>query len=312
MLRPSISPTWFTFIGVFSSEFWYVLMTVTAMCFVVLSLLYYIQLRGYTFSANNFTPQSVSESSLIRLNVSSLDQDRLPKKIAKTRISTSLKVFLFFLFIYFWLIKESYNAGLISSFVHPTYKSDINALEDLLDYPNYQLILWNGTSIVQEFEFAQEWPYKQIWETQLQSNEEAYVHSFKEAETLMIKNKKYVYFEIINQVENSLENYPCDIVRSSKTYFQRPAALGFRKNSPYLSLFNYNLGMYKQSGVLSNLASIKRHSTYTADCQGNQTLSVTYKQVFSAFLVFGIGIGISLLNAIIEFLFKVHLKKFKT
>ena len=172
--------------------------------------------------------------------------------------------------------------------------------------------MWNGTSIVQEFEFAQEWPYKQIWETQLQSNEEAYVHSFKEAETLMIKNKKYVYFEIINQVENSMENYPCDIVRSSKTYFQRPAALGFRKNSPYLSLFNYKLGMYKQSGVLSNLASIKRHSTYTAGCQGNQTLSVTYKQVFSAFLVFGIGIGISLLNAIIEFLFKVHLKKFKT
>ena len=121
-----------------------------------------------------------------------------------------------------------------------------------------------------------------------------------------------MYFEIINQVENSLENYPCDIIRSSKTYFQRPAALGFRKNSPYLSLFNYKLGMYKQSGVLSNLASIRRHSTYTADCQGNQTLSVTYKQVFSAFLVFGIGIGISLLNAVVEFLCKRYLKPCKT
>ena len=61
--------------------------------------IYYIQLSGYTFSANNLMTKSVSESSLIRLNVPSLDQNRLPQKIARRRISTSLKVFLFFLFV---------------------------------------------------------------------------------------------------------------------------------------------------------------------------------------------------------------------
>ena len=218
----------------------------------------------------------------------------------------SFKILIFVICLVGWLNKEAYNGGLISSLIHQRYESEINKLEDILYHPSYQLVLRKGTASVQYFEDSEEWPHKQLWESQLKNKTVAYVDRILDAESLLLKEKKYVYFDIISKVERIFESYPCNIIRSQNTYFQRPVALAFKKNSHYLGLFNHKLGQYKESGIIANMVSLKESPKGVVTCPSYKNIAIGYESVFSAFVVFTMGLMLSVVYLIFEVMYKKY------
>ena len=199
------------------------------------------------------------------------------------------------------MLKEAYTGGLISSLVSKQFESDINSLEDFLKHPNYQLILRNGTASVHYFSEAKVSPHKEIWENLLNNNSVAYVNEPGDAEKRIMENSKEIYFDINSHIEPTFENYPCNITRADKTYFQRSFALGFKKNSPYLKLFNYKINQYYEHGVLAKMRAFKKIRKEHIKCPTEDIESIGYETIFSAFVLLGVGLICSLLYALAEF-----------
>ena len=78
--------------------------------------------------------------------------------------------------------------------------------------------------------------------------------------------------------------------------------MAVQKNSQHLSLFNYRLRIYRETGILLNMASLKRNSKGGIDCQPHQTHSIGYQEIFSAFVFLITGISLALQIIVIELL----------
>ena len=300
MASPSVSPSWYTFLDVFDYWYWCAIMIIFVSSSLVLTLFFFKLGEAKAYKATTFFQDLASSTSVVLLSL--VEFDMFPNGKRNLRFSNALRIMILIISYMGWLIKEAYNGGLISSLVYPRLYSDISSLEDLLIHPEYQLVLLRGTASIQQFRDHDNWPYTQIWNQQLNDNPKAFVDSRAEAEKGLLADKRLVYFDLINIVESSFENYPCNIIRSWKTYFHSSAAMALQKNSQYLSLFNYRLRLYRETGILLNMASLKRYSKGGVDCQAHQTNSIGYQEIFSGFVFLITGISLALIIVVVELL----------
>ena len=297
MARPSISPSWTTFLEVFEAKYWLTLIAVILIC--SLTLVLFLQILPIN-QEEGFTMNFLSSTSIVLLSMGACDV--VTDKVKRFCTSNSFQVLIFVICLFGLVNKEAYTGGLISSLVSKQFQSDINFLEDFLTQPGYQLILRSGTASVQYFRDATETPHKDIWEKLLKNKTIAYVDELTKAEQLLLENKNYIYFEIVMQIDPIFENYPCRIIRADQTYFHRAFALGLQKNSPYLKMFNYKIRKYVESGVLANTGAMKKNPKGTVTCPSDTVKSIGYETIFSAFVLFGIGLALSVLYAWIEYI----------
>ena len=303
MAKPSISPSWSTFIDVCDRSYWCFLLGGSMILSLVLALFSQVLGRRNTSSfrldqvLSNFMPSL----SVVLLSMGACDV--FTKNVHSLCQSNAFKVLLFTVCLLGLLNKEAYTGGLISSLVNKQFESDINSLEDFLKHPNYQLILRNGTASVHYFSEARVSPHKEIWENILFNNSVAYVNEPGDAEKRIMENSKEVYFDIASQIEHMFENYPCNITRPDKTYFQRSFALGLSKNSPYLKLFNYKINQYKEHGVLAKMGAFTKVRKEDIKCPSEHIESIGYETIFSAFVILGVGLICSLLYILAELTF---------
>ena len=303
MAKPSVSPSWSTFIDVCDSSYWCSLIGGIMIFSLVLALFSQVLRRK---NASKFRLEQVLSNFLPSLSVVLLSMgacDVFTKNISSLCQSNAFKVLLFTVCLLGLLNKEAYTGGLISSLVSKQFESDINSLEDFLKHPNYQLILRNGTASVHYFSEAKVSPHKEIWENLLFNNSIAYVNEPGDAEKRIMENSKEVYFDIASQIEHMFENYPCNITRPDKTYFERSFALGMSKNSPYLKLFNHKINQYKEHGVLAKMGAFTKVRKEDIKCPSEHIESIGYDTIFSAFVVLGVGLICSLLYILAELTF---------
>ena len=308
MAKPSISQSWTTYLDVFSFLYWCVLFALLAFFAFILALFFFDKNDlDHSHIATSFFKEILSSASVMLLTLA--NEDLCIGRIKHLYRSYSFKVLIFVIGMLGWFVKESYTGGLISSLIDQRYESQINHLEDILFHQDYQLILKNGTASVQYFENAKEWPYKQLWDTQLKNNDKAYINNEADAEKLLLNYKKCVYFDRLSEVEPIFESYPCSIIRSRKTYFHHPIALAFKKNSPYLGLFNHQLRLYKESGILANMVSLKKNQKGMTNCRSDPLLYIGYETVCSAFAALTIGMAMAITYLIIELLYEKYYDK---
>ena len=129
------------------------------------------------------------------------------------------------------------------------------------------------------------------------------VRSFEEAEKVILEDHQKVYFDIINYVELAFESFPCEIIRSSNTYFHRSMALAFRKGSPYVKLFSSKIRQYKEYGLIDNMEGLKTNSKDNVLCTHDDVHELGYENIFSSFVFLGSGILLAMINFCVEYLF---------
>ena len=85
----------------------------------------------------------------------------------------------------------------------------------------------------------------------------------------------------------------CKIVATPGKYDFKPYAFGFQKDSPFLSLFNYNLNEMKEKGSLKQIQV--KYEPQPQICPDYSGKSLGVGSVFAAFGVLSSGVGIALI-----------------
>ena len=304
MAKPGITFSWSTFVDVFDKSYWIALCVIVFVIVFLLVAFFKNQTtlsKGRSCVSSNFST-FLSSTSMILLSLGSFETKI--DTIRNTYNSKATRIIFFVICVLGMTNKEIYTGGLISTLLDHRYISEITSLEDLLEKPGYQLVLRNGGASTQYFSLAKESPHEEIWKEQLDGNDMAYVPKVQYAENLILADKKYVYFDIISQIEPIFDSYPCKMVRAKKTYFHRAVALGFRKDSPYLKLFNSRISYYRQNGLIANMAALKKDPKGSVKCTENHFDPLGYKTVFSAFAILGIGLAFAIFYSTFEFFCK--------
>ena len=181
MAKPSISPSWATFVDVFDNSYWGSLLggiLVFSLAMAIFSRL--LDTKNCSKMSLKWTSSNfLSSLSVVLLGMGACDL--FTTKIKFLCQSNAFKMLLFMICLLGLLNKEVYTGGLISSLVSKQFQSDIKTLEDFLKYPEYQLLLRKGTASVQYFSEASQSPHREIWERLLKNQTIAYVGEPRDA-----------------------------------------------------------------------------------------------------------------------------------
>jgi hypothetical protein len=138
------------------------------------------------------------------------------------RLTTRILVMAICLFgaLNFW----SYNAGLVSLLTVEVFNVPINQLKDLLEKPQYQIMVVKSTSHEGYFKetskTSSDHVAYDIWTNMIKDNKEAYTQNTVTAELDLLADDKKVYFSQEMAVESTMGTYPCQIISSSTRYFK--------------------------------------------------------------------------------------------
>ena len=95
-------------------------------------------------------------------------------------------------------------------------------------------------------------------------------------------------------LSRTLDEYiNCKIVATPGKYDFKPYAFGFQKDSPFLSLFNYNLNEMKEKGSLKQIQV--KYEPPPQICPDYSGKSLGAGSVFAAFGVLFFGVGIAMI-----------------
>ena len=196
----------------------------------------------------------------------------------------------------------AYNAGLTSTLVVHHYHSKIRTLSDLIDHPDYAIILQTGTAGIQYFSQQDSLPHVKIWERLEKNKNKLFVKSFKEGEEALISDPKKVYFGMVHNLELAFDRYPCDVVRSPNTYLNRSVALALQKGSPYTKLFSRKIDRYTEYGLVDNMKGLNTKPKDNALCPQKDGLQLGYENIFSSFIYLSVGLFLSVSIFCVEYL----------
>lgn len=215
MKKPLQSINWLTFVEVFSLQYWLAVIVIGIV--LTLSLMSVKKwIENPERSGGN--PDMPSSSVSVGLALMSLDV----KQGNPHRLTTRILVMAICLFgaLNFW----SYNAGLVSLLTVEVFNVPINQLKDLLEKPQYQIMVVKSTSHEGYFKetskTSSDHVAYDIWTNMIKDNKEAYTQNTVTAELDLLADDKKVYFSQEMAVESTMGTYPCQIISSSTRYFK--------------------------------------------------------------------------------------------
>lgn len=291
MIRQGLGYKWTTFVDVFDPMFWTSAL-VTILCSAIfLSLLYNFAPREQDIGVTNAIGMSLA--SFTALGVDNFPQ-RIPGRILVLSILITGS-------LCYW----SYKGSLVSHLSVLIFTFPITSLEDVLHKEGYNLVIEDGTAYIDFFQAATKEENRvahELWNSRIQYKTEYLIKDVPSIESILLKDPKAVYFGPELHTKVSMPRYPCKIVDTSGPYFSVSLSWAFQKNSPYLPLFNFLLGQAKESGLDQKLIKAALDSKVNLDCDTVEASfsSISYREIFTAFFILGIGAALSLGMAIIE------------
>ena len=291
--RQEYEGSWYTYIEVFDSVVWFslLLMCLLASC---TGCIIFISTENKSCTTKYISSFGSAFSFFWgAFNVS--QGNDLTEKTTRVPIK-SLRIFTFFIYVFGVTMYCHYEGKLISHVISRDTPLPIYALQDILDNPEYQLMVQSGSAEENYFKLATEWPENKIWAKTMMGNEKAFVSSATMDTTLM-EDRKKILFSISYYSEMYMPNYPCNIRRLGETYLQGSSnALAFPIKSPYHEMFSHMLTKLKNFGTWDLILKRMNEDRYSVPCAREETtlVGVDYKTTFSLFAILAVGILISI------------------
>ena len=293
MQLPRQAVSWVTFLNVFDNLFWLTLLAIT----VALTLIFYII---FLFVNKEETITIGTSFATVYLSLMALsipvEGRRLPSRCLILSVSLTGA-----------LVYWAYNAGLVSLLTVEHFNLPVRSLNDIVANPSYKVVLQSGTAYVNYFKLAtaKTNPNAAIIWTRIQNEEEQSLFlDPKTIEQKLLEDSKLVYFGQEFQTTLQFSSIPCNIVPTSKPYFQVSVSLAFPKGSPYVSLFNYAINNIRQTGQVDRITKSAQLLKPPPSCTvlgGTSSFKpIQYENIFTAFLLLGAGILVAALSLYIE------------
>jgi hypothetical protein len=214
--------------------------------------------------------------------------------------ATSTKLLFFTVYAFAMMNGFIYSGALVSFLMVKEVNPVINNLQDILNNKEYQLMVLKGTGCEAYFKEAVRLPHAQLWNETMRGNDNALLRKRSVANEKIMEDKTNVYFE--TAYELSLENYPCEIMKSKASYYHIPIALPFRKDSPYRVIFGYYATTLRESGILECIGGdCKDGRGKAGDCSPSEDyMPINFGVVKIVFLLTSIGLFLSIICSVVE------------
>ena len=218
--------------------------------------------------------------------------------------NTTSKRIIFFTSVYFgFLVLVAFNAGLTSTLTIEVTDVPIQGLKDLESREGYSLHVLKGGATEAYLQGSKE-AQAVLSRGQVRDYESLYT-----AEERMIEDETYITFSV--GVFSDLVFDPCRITESPERYNIHDIGLPFKKDSPYLDLFNHQIGRLLDSGLYRKLVEDTRRHRGDEQCDARQKLKpISYHNIIAVFIVVSVGVGLSLCALLIELTVAKVYKKF--
>ena len=177
---------------------------------------------------------------------------------------------------------------------------------DIHKHTEYQLTLKRGTWQESMFRNSDNPTIKKLWQETMKDHENALVDSSR-LDSLLMENAHMVHFGEDFYTEPYLQHFPCDIIGSGTRSHKNSQALPQQKQSPFLSVFNQMILNMKAAGVTDKFMKELTFGKGELDVScgdGGDYKSLGYGNIFSVFIICGIGLVLAIFLCIIEWVHK--------
>lgn len=232
----------------------------------------------------------------------------------------------------------AYNAGLVSQLAVKSTTYPITSLEDLVDNPEFSLVLLYGAFFRDYFNGATQKSDRTahiLWQRMMQAPEKSLLRTMPEIEQALLNDKYLVYLDGYLSAVGEMKSVPCQIVPVSKAIsqvsklpheggcleqayrihlgeafyrFQNSVGWMVQKGSPYKDIFDFVLAkllmrglMDRQTKVHSRPENVACATSSKSDTQFNP---LTFNALQTPFLILAFGVFLSLVLCLIELLVK--------
>ena len=192
-----------------------------------------------------------------------------------------------------------YNGGLISSLMVQKYESaKIDELTDFLEKPEYKLLIDNNIAVESYLSTSSDTKCKRLWE--MVKSQNGLLYEPNQGEERVMSDSNNMLLSSSPLFEYSSKEFPCNIVTSRQSYGQERVAFAFNNKSVYIELFNYHIKRVLETGVKLFPYSEKQRAHCETD-EDNTFRPMTFPDIFSAFVIVGIGCLVALTRGFIEY-----------
>ena len=308
MQNPEQSLTWSTYSQVFPFLYWLTVAILAATSCVCLFAAFEIhsQKMNGEKSIIKFRAQRIANnigSGVTVVGLSLGEQDVNQVREVKYSSPFSLKILYLTIVLFGSLNFKIWESGLTSNLAVQSFEHPIKHLGDLLQHLEYHLFFLKGSAAELYFldaaELEEYSEAKTLWSKRLDKNKNRFIESNDEHEVKILKDKTNVLFAD-SFTARLWANYPCKITTAVTRYNKHSLAFPFKKNSPFIKVFDNVLDFMRETGSLSNthrhIAAYKPLSV----CDQKREWSIGYQNIFSSFVIIGIGCFVAILIWILE------------
>ena len=302
MQRPQSLVPWDNFMRVFDVPYW----TIMWLAFALFSLFIFCmvpnaggEMNEKLMQCNRPTKMLQALSSTAKA-FSALDVSELMG--SNTNRTISRRILALVLCICGMLNFYIYNAGLISSLMVKRYDLPVNTLDDILNNPEYKVLVWRGSGEEDFLRYHEQ--YHKIWKKS--STENGIISDEFEGERQIRQDNKKVFLAISPDFEISFDSYPCKVIDSMTSYGRHSVGYGFVQDSPYLDLFNYHIRRIKEQGWETEWYNAKEQRV---DCGLTEFRPFSPKDVISLYFIFGLGCLSAIMYSVVERIYTMWLSR---
>lgn len=196
----------------------------------------------------------------------------------------------------FGLLSVTHYSSVMISFLSFTRVSHpITSLEDLLSSTTYTLGLIRGTSTQDILQVSRRDLYQRVWNELLLPRPDSFVTSAAEG-VYRALTEKYVF---LMDESTYLYRYStdCRLMYVGPRYLSMPSTFTFRKNLPYKQIFDQGITHIMEGGVMSREI---RQMQRIATCGTDNIMPLRLENTFTALVILGVGMLISIILLLIE------------
>ncbi|KAF2904860.1 hypothetical protein ILUMI_01331 [Ignelater luminosus] len=232
--------------------------------------------------------------------------DILPKGIS-SRMAVALWWF------FSLLMTSSYTANLAAYLSKERMGPQINDLDDLLIQNKIKFgTMLNGTTY-QFFRKSNYTKYQQAWLKMSNFKPSTFVNTNGEGvRKVLNKNQDYAFFMESSSMEYEIHKYKCELKQIGGLLDSKGYGIAMPIDAPYRGEINEAILKFQETGYLQTLKDKwwkelnKGESTCEEEDSSPSDGSLTLGNVGGVFLVLGIGLVVSFLISVVEFLWNVR------
>ena len=294
MKRPGPAMSWLTYINVFNSNYWRVLIMTLLMCSICLFIVIWNLKVSITKRKSHPSKWIQLGYALTKTARAFLGLDINFDSNSTHPSTTTMKVLIITICICGVINYHIYNAGLISSLMVQKYELPVNDISDILHQQKYKLSVHKASADEDILNHSHRKIYRRLLD------ENGFFNTFMEGEDKIRNEENMIVFANSPMFEMSAEQYPCGIVSTNIEKSLDYGGYVFEKGSPYVDLFSHYIIKIKEKGVETDWNKL-RNDNVCKEQVGSEFRRFSYNDVILAFVLLSAGALVAVTYSIVEF-----------